>query len=216
MLSSRGRLLYAEPAEWVEADRTAALLAEPAASRIPGRAGRLASRLVCEAWGMVGSAAHQAWPAFVLVTGLLLVGLAAHSDGLFAQAGRLLERVPGSSALLMAASMALVTVVTAVLNLDTAVVFLTPVVVLAARQRGADEEPFLFSAVFMANASSLYLPGSNLTNLLVLAHDPVSGAAFGGQMLAPALTATLVTATGLLVMFAARLRGAGGALRTGE
>ena len=30
---------------------------------------------------------QQAWPAFVLVTGLLLVGLVAHSDGLFARAG---------------------------------------------------------------------------------------------------------------------------------
>src|ERR1700728_2517671 len=124
---------------------------------------------------MVGGAAHQAWPAFVLVTGLLLVGLAAHSDGLFARAGQLLERVPGSSVALLAASMALVAVVTAVLNLDTAVVFLTPVVVLAARKRGIDEEPFLFSAVFMANASSLYLPGSNLTNLLVLDRHPASG-----------------------------------------
>ena len=146
-------------------------------------------------------ALQQAWPAFVLVTGLLLVGLAAHSDGLFAQAGRLLERVPGPSVALLAASILLVTVVTAVLNLDTAVVFLTPVLVLAARRRGIDEEPFLFSAVFMANASSLYLPGSNLTNLLVLDRHPVSGSAFASQMLAPALTATLVTAAGLAFVF---------------
>jgi len=157
---------------------------------------------------MVGSAAHQAWPAFVLVTGLLLVGLAAHSDGLFAQAGRLLECVPGSSVALMVASMALVTVVTAVLNLDTAVVFLTPVVVLAARQRGVDEEPFLFSAVFMANASSLYLPGSNLTNLLVLDRQRASGGAFAAQMLAPALIATLATAVGLLFIFRRKLAAA--------
>jgi arsenical pump membrane protein len=154
------------------------------------------------------AAVQQAWPAFVLVTGLLLVGLAAHSDGLFAQAGRQLERVPGPPVALLAASMALVTVVTAVLNLDTAVVFLTPVVVLAARRRGVDEEPFLFAAVFMANASSLYLPGSNLTNLLVLNRHPVSGTAFAGQMLAPALAATLVTAAGLVVIFRRRLRAA--------
>lgn len=153
----------------------------------------------------VGNAAHQAWPAFVLVTGLLLVGLAAHSDGLFTQAGRLLARVPGPPVALMAASMALVTVVTAILNLDTAVVFLTPVVVLAARQRGADEEPFLFSTVFMANASSLYLPGSNLTNLLVLDRQGASGGTFAAQMLAPALIATLATAAGLLLIFRRKL-----------
>jgi arsenical pump membrane protein len=156
----------------------------------------------------LSDAAQQAWPAFVLVTGLLLVGLAAHSDGLFVQAGRLLELVPGPPVALLVASMALVTVVTAVLNLDTAVVFLTPVLVLAARRRGVDEEPFLFSAVFMANASSLYLPGSNLTNLLVLDRHPLSGSAFAGQMLAPALTATLVTAGGLVLIFRQQLRAA--------
>ena len=150
-------------------------------------------------------AAHQAWPPFVLVTGLLLVGLAAHTDGLFARAGSALERVPGPPAALLAAGMALVTVTTAVLNLDTAVVFLTPVLVHAARVRGADEEPFLFSAVFMSNASSLYLPGSNLTNLLVLSRSHSSGASFAVHMLAPALTATLVTAAGLLLLFAATL-----------
>jgi arsenical pump membrane protein len=104
--------------------------------------------------------------------------------------------------------MLLVTVVTAVLNLDTAVVFLTPVVVLAARRRGVEEEPFLFAAVFMANASSLYLPGSNLTNLLVLDRHPVSGGAFAGQMLAPAVTATLVTAAGLALVFRRQLHAA--------
>jgi arsenical pump membrane protein len=153
----------------------------------------------------VGDTVHQAWPAFVLVSGLLLVGLAAHSDGLFVQAGILLERVPGQSVALLLASMGLVALVTAVLNLDTAVVFLTPVVVLAARNRGVDEEPFLFSAVFMANASSLYLPGSNLTNLLVLDRHPTSGGAFAGQMLVPALVASLVTAAGVLLIFRARL-----------
>jgi arsenical pump membrane protein len=155
----------------------------------------------------IGDAVQQAWPPFVLVSGLLLVGLAAHSDGLFTHAGRLLERLPGSPGALLIASMMLVAAVTAVLNLDTAVVFLTPVLVLAARHRGIDEEPFLFSAVFMANASSLYLPGSNLTNLLVLARDPVSGGTFAARMLAPAAVATLATAAGLLLLFHRKLAG---------
>ena len=34
------------------------------------------------------SAGAQVWPPFVLVTGLLLVGLVADGDGLFARAGR--------------------------------------------------------------------------------------------------------------------------------
>jgi arsenical pump membrane protein len=95
-----------------------------------------------------------------------------------------------------------------VLNLDTAVVFLTPVLVHAARGRGIEEEAFLYGAVYMANASSLYLPGSNLTNLLVLAHQPISGGTFAARMLPVALAATLSTGLGLFVLFRQRLRAA--------
>lgn len=153
----------------------------------------------------VSDAAQQAWPPFVLVAGLLMIGVVAHAEGLFARAGELLERVPGPPVTLLAASIGVVTVVTAVLNLDTAVVFLTPILVLAARARGIDEEPFLYAAVFMANASSLYLPGSNLTNLLVLARDPLPGSTFAARLWAPALAATLVTAAGICLLFARAL-----------
>jgi arsenical pump membrane protein len=155
----------------------------------------------------LSDAAQQAWPPFVLVSGLLLIGLAAHADGLFARAGAWLEQLPGPPSALLAAGIALVVIVTAVLNLDTAVVFLTPVLVLAARSRGVDEEPFLYASVYLANASSLYLPGSNLTNLLVLARDPTSGASFARQLLAPALAATLATSLGLWLLMRKWLRG---------
>ncbi|HEU0316637.1 MAG TPA: SLC13 family permease, partial [Solirubrobacteraceae bacterium] len=154
-----------------------------------------------------GQAAQQAWPPFVLVTGLLLIGLVAHADGLFARAGDLLERMPGPPTALLAGGIGLVAVVTAILNLDTAVVFLTPVLVLAARARGADERPFLYAAVYLANASSLYLPGSNLTNLLVLARDPLPGGTFAARLLAPALAATAATALGVWLLFRRELGG---------
>jgi Na+/H+ antiporter NhaD/arsenite permease-like protein len=60
----------------------------------------------------------------------------------------------------------------------------------------------------MANASSLYLLGSNLTNLLVLGHQPISGGAFAARMLVIALAATLATVLGLFVLFRRRLRAA--------
>lgn len=144
---------------------------------------------------------QQVWPAFVLVSGLLLVGLTANCDGVFERAGRLLAALPGSPAVLMVAGMVLITLVTAVLNLDTSVVFLTPVLVHAARKRGLADEPALYCAIYMSNAASLYLPGSNLTNLLVLPHDRLTGGAFATAMLVPALAATIATAAGLLVIF---------------
>lgn len=144
-----------------------------------------------------GRALGQTWPAFVLVSGLLLVGVAAAEDGLFEAAGSLLARIPGGGGALFFGAMALVAAVTATLNLDTSVVFLTPVLLHASRRREVDETPFLYGAVFMSNAASLLLPGSNLTNLIVLARDHVAGATFAGRM-APAWVASCCFTSSLL------------------
>src|SRR5262245_13753686 len=129
------------------------------------------------------AAARQAWPPFVLVVGLLLIGAVAAEEGLFEAVGAFLSRARLRPSTLLLALLVLVAVVTAVLNLDTAVVFLPPVLVHTARERRLDERPFLYGSVFMANAGSLLLPGSNLTNLLVLRSDPQGGAGFAVRML---------------------------------
>jgi len=135
--------------------------------------------------GAVGRAAAQVWPPFVLVAGLLGLGLVARSDGLFDAAGTVMaDAARGGRSLFLGACL-LVAIVTAVLNLDTAVAFLTPVVVVAARRRGTDETPFLYLAVFLVNGASLLLPGSNLTNLIVLGHLHQSGGAFAATMALP-------------------------------
>jgi arsenical pump membrane protein len=141
------------------------------------------------------------WPAFALVAGLLLVGATAARDGIFEEAGALAARVPGGGAVLLASLLLLDAVVTAVLNLDTAVVFITPVLLHAARHRGLGEAPFLYGAIFMANAASLLLPGSNLTNLIVLAGRPVSGSAFAAQLWPAWVVAVAVTIAFLAVVF---------------
>jgi arsenical pump membrane protein len=146
-------------------------------------------------------AASQAWPAFVLVSGLLLVGVAAEQDGLFAAAGAALARLPGSTVVLYITALGLVALVTAVLNLDTSVVFLTAVLIHVARARGLDEAPFVYGAVLMSNAASLYLPGSNLTNLIVLHDEHVSGLTFFLRMWPAAAAATLATTVVLLALF---------------
>jgi arsenical pump membrane protein len=157
----------------------------------------------------VSAALHQSWPPFVLIAGLLLIGLVANRDGLFAWGGARLEALPGGGLALLGAALLLVAVVTAVLNLDTAVVFLTPVLVFAARRRRVGVEPFLYGCVFMANASSLFLPGSNLTNLLVLdAGEGGSGATFAAKMFPIAITAAVVTAIGIAILFRGAFAGA--------
>jgi hypothetical protein len=146
-------------------------------------------------------AAGQAWPPFVLVTGLLMIGAVVEADGLFAALGTRIERIGGGPVVLLAALLSLDAVVTAVLNLDTAVVFVTPIIVHAARQRDCDDRPFLYGALFMANGASLLLPGSNLTNLIVLAHSRLSGAAFARAMALPWLAVVVLTIAFLAAVY---------------
>ncbi len=133
------------------------------------------------------------------MAGLLLVGVVAEADGLFAAAGSLLARFPLGPRSLFVVALLLVAIVTAVLNLDTSVFFLTPVLLHLARSRGIDESPFLYGAVYMSNAASLVLPGSNLTNLIVLHGEHVSGASFLARLW-PAAIASVLTTTGVLLV----------------
>ncbi len=146
-----------------------------------------------------GAAARQDWPPFVLVAGLLLLGLVARSDGLFDAAGTVVARLARGGLSLLVASAVLVAVVTAVLNLDTAVAFLTPVLVAGARRRRTGEELVLYLSLFLANGASLLLPGSNLTNLLVIGDRHLSGGEFAAAML-PAWIAAVVTITAVLAV----------------
>ncbi len=146
------------------------------------------------------SAADQNWSPFVLVTGLLLIGLVADADGLFAAAGHRLARVSSNGIVLFVGATVLIGAVTAVMNLDTSVAFLTPVLVYTARSRGAGEAPLLVGSLLLANAASLFLPGSNLTNLIVLGHAHLTGAAFLARMWAPALAALVTTAVVVAVV----------------
>ncbi len=144
--------------------------------------------------GGARSAGAQDWPPFVLVTGLLLVGLVADEDGLFAAAGTQLARLAKSGVTSFVGATVLIALVTSVLNLDTSVAFLTPVLVHAARSRGDDDAPFLYGSILLSNAASLLLPGSNLTNLIVLGHLRLSGGAFLHRVAGAWLVSVVATA----------------------
>ncbi len=157
--------------------------------------------------GAIGQAISQSWPPFVLVAGLLMIGAVDEADGLFAALGVRAERLGGGPVVLLAALLGLEAAVTAVLNLDTAVVFMTPIALHAARQRECDVRPFLYGALFMANGASLLLPGSNLTNLIVLHHSSPSGAEFAKAMALPWLVVVALTIAFVAVAFRLRLEG---------
>lgn len=148
---------------------------------------------------MVWAAIDQTWEPFVLVVGLLLIGHVASKDGLFEVAGSKLARLRGGTMVLFVSMMFLVALVTATLNLDTSVVFLTPVLLHAARHRSVDEDAFLYGSIFMANAASLLLLGSNLTNILVFARSNIQGAAFAQTMVIPWLVSIALTTLVVLI-----------------
>lgn len=140
------------------------------------------------------SAAAQDGSPFVLVAGLLLIGLVADGDGLFAAAGDRLARTLRNGGVLFVGAAAMIGLVAALLNLDTSVAFLTPVLVYTAKSRGDGEAPLIYGCLLLSNAGSLFLPGSNLTNLIVLGPLRLTGGQFFGHMWLPALTALVVTA----------------------
>jgi hypothetical protein len=142
---------------------------------------------------MLWASIQQTWEPFVLVIGLLLIGHIAASDGIFEAAGSRLSHLRGGPVVLFVSMMILTALVTATLNLDTSVVFLTPVLLSTARQRSVDEKAFLYGSIFMANASSLLLLGSNLTNVLVFSRSGVQGTTFTRTMLLPWLVSVVLT-----------------------
>jgi arsenical pump membrane protein len=176
---------------------------------VAGLAGLIIAVLLRPAEGR--AAAGQDWSPFVLVAGLLLIGLVADRDGLFRYAGEQLGRVARSGGLVFAGATVLIAAVTVTLNLDTSVAFLTPVLVYTARSREgtADAGPaLLYGCLLLSNAGSLLLPGSNLTNLIVLGHLRLTGGQFAARMWLPWLGALVVTAAVVAVGERRSLRGA--------
>jgi arsenical pump membrane protein len=83
--------------------------------------------------------------------------------------------------------------VTTFLSLDTTAVILTPLVLAFVARLELPARPYVLACAFVANAASLTLPISNLTNLLFADTFHFSFAAFAGHMLLPQVAALAVT-----------------------
>src|SRR6266516_6320568 len=83
---------------------------------------------------------------------------------------------------------------TAVLNLDTTAVLLTPVMLALALKVDIAPIPLAMTTVWLANTASLLLPVSNLTNLLAANRVALPPAGFAQRMLLPELAAVAATA----------------------
>lgn len=144
--------------------------------------------------------------AFVLAMSLLTELL--DEAGLFkVVTDRLAGLGRGRVFLLWLLVVALATVSTVFLSLDTTAVLVTPVVVLLAVHAGIQPLPFALTTIWLANTASLLLPVSNLTNLLAQDALGLSPLGFAGTVWAPALVGVVVPLALLWLAFRKDLRG---------
>ncbi|GAA0419109.1 arsenical efflux pump membrane protein ArsB [Leifsonia naganoensis] len=144
----------------------------------------------------------RVWPILLFVIAVTVVTELAAEAGLFTWVAQRAARWGRGRAWVLWLLVVLVAALcTIFLSLDTTAVLLTPVVIVLARHAGLNPLPFALTTVWMANAGSLLLPVSNLTNLLAqhAMGDP-SPAAFAALMWAPALVAMVVPMMAVFVI----------------
>lgn len=152
---------------------------------------------------------QRVWPVLLFALAVTVVAELAASAGVFVQvASRVALLARGRTTILWLLVVGLAMLSTIFLSLDTTAVLLTPVVVLLAVQARLRPRPFALTTVWLANTASLWLPVSNLTNLLA-AHRLGEGGVRGfvGVMWVPALVATVVPVVLLFLLFHGQVSG---------
>jgi arsenical pump membrane protein len=131
--------------------------------------------------GAIYGASHG---ALLFLVALLVLSALVDRSGLFEWAALQAARAArGSGRILFRNVFVLGAVVTATLSLDTTAVLLTPVVISFVRRLGVPARPYVVACAFVANAGSLALPVSNLTNLILAGAFHIPFAAFVARML---------------------------------
>jgi arsenical pump membrane protein len=138
---------------------------------------------------------------------VLVLAKLCDDEGLFEAAGAAMARAhAGPSRHLLRQVFAIAAVITAVLSLDATVVLLTPVVLSTVRWLRAPVRPHAYASAHLANAASLLLPVSNLTNLLAFHVAHLSFTRFTLAMALPWVAAVATVYVVFRWFFAADLR----------
>ncbi len=138
---------------------------------------------------------------------ILVFGHLCAEAGVFDYLGSVAARAcRGNPVGLLGLVVAFAAVVTTALTLDATVVLLTPVVLRTARRLDVPARPHTYACLELANAGSLLLPVSNLTNLLAFSASGLSFAAFARSMALPWAIAGGLEFIGLWLYFRTDLR----------
>jgi arsenical pump membrane protein len=127
-----------------------------------------------------------------LLVGMMFLSAVAEKGGFFDWSASLALRAGGGRVRRLFVLVFLVgSLVSAVLSLDATAIVLTPVVYGAVSSLGLKPLPFMFACVYAANTASLFLPVSNLTNLLAYDDFALGFARYASIMILPATLAVL-------------------------
>jgi arsenical pump membrane protein len=163
-----------------------------------------------EPWAAARSSARDIGPTLAFLALILVFGHLCAEAGVFDYLGAVAASMSrGRAPLLLGVVVAIAALVTATLTLDATVVLLTPVVLRGAGRLGVPTRPHSYACVELANAGSLLLPISNLTNLLAFSASGLSFGRFAGLMALPWLVASVLEWGGLRLFFRTDLRGGG-------
>ena len=156
-----------------------------------GAVAMLALRLVTP-----GDCAHilaETANVLLFLIGMMLVtGVVEHAGVFDALAVRAARLSRGDGRLLLLNVFLLGTLVTAFLSLDVTIIVVTPIVYALTERLGIEPLPYLFACAFVANTASLFLPISNLTNILIYDLLHLSFVQFATVMFLPNLAALAV------------------------
>lgn len=147
--------------------------------------------------------AERVVPVLGFVVAITIVAELAALAGVFRSIAEGLTRLSRGRGIVLWLWVCLLSAIaTAFLSLDTAAVLLTPIVIIVARHCGLPPVPFALTTVWIANTGSLFLPVSNLTNLLAAgrlgADAPLEFLALMGL---PALAAVVAPLLVILAVF---------------
>ncbi len=157
-----------------------------------------------EAWGIL----RETEDALVLLVGMMALSAVAEKAGFFDWAASLTARAGKGRVFLLYGFVFLIgTLVTTTLSLDATAIVLTPIVYGMVLRLRLSPLPFMFACVYTANTASLFLPVSNLTNLLAYDKFDLGFARFGLVMLLPGALAILTNFAVFAFLFRNDLRG---------
>jgi arsenical pump membrane protein len=130
---------------------------------------------------------------FATLAAIILASALAHRLGAFRILASALMPARGPKVTSAAAILTLTALLSALVNLDVAVVVATPVALRSALRRGLSADRLTVGVAVMANSASFLLPTSNITNLLLLGRVPLGTAAYLGDSWLPWILVTAVT-----------------------